>query len=103
MLERRTTTHALDRGLAERNRVIDNLHAQLRRPNCCRREEWRIVVEVSREKIVDVVFAGIDSCHERSPSYRRNRRECRAQVAKCFLVAQLSETGQFPYGDESAS
>src|SRR2546427_13238888 len=102
MPERSTTTHALDRGLAERNRILANLHAPLRPPNFCRREEWEVVVQVPRKKIVNVVFAGIDSCHERRPGYRRNRRESRGQVKKWSLVAEPGQIWMSTFGDEPA-
>src|SRR5438876_12399572 len=97
MPERRTTAHTLDRGLAERERILANLYTPFRAANFCRREEWEVVVEVQRKKIVNVEFAGIDSCHERRLGYRRNRRVRRAQVGKCSLVAQLGQTAQFPF------
>ena len=102
MPERRTATHALDRGLAERDRVLANLYTPFRAANFCRREEWEVAVQVPRKKIVNVVFARIDSSHERRPGHGRDWRKCRAQFAKCSLVAQLSQIGQFPFGDESA-
>src|SRR5438876_529612 len=98
----RTATHTLDRGLAERDRILAHLYTPFRAANFCRREEWEVVVQVPCKKIVNVVFAGIDSCHERRPSHWRDWRKRRAQFAKCSLVAQLSQIGQFPFGDESA-
>src|SRR2546430_11573924 len=102
MPKRRTATHTLDRGLAERDRILANLYTPFRAANFCRREEWEVVVQVPRKKIVNVVFAGIDSCHERRPGYRRNRRECRAQFAKSFPVPQPSQIWQVPLRDGPA-
>src|SRR2546430_16025959 len=102
MPKRRTATHTLDRGLAERDRISANRYTPFGAVNFCRREEWEVAVKVPRKKIVNVVFARIDSSHERRPGHGRDWRKCRAQFAKCYLVAQLSQIGQFPYGDESA-
>src|SRR5437764_12077592 len=101
MPERRTATHALDRGLAERDRILANLYTPFRAANFCRREEWEVAVKVPRKKIVNVVFARIDSSHERRPGHGSDWRNCREQFATCSVVAQLSQMGQFPLGDDS--
>src|SRR5580692_494791 len=63
--ERYSAAHALDSQASERDGVLANLPTALRSLNLGRGQVGKVVAEISREKIVDIMLARVHTGHER--------------------------------------